>query len=77
MASLTTTPSIAGNTVSRTHGQALFEARREGIHPFCITIDEQAGEYLPHRYGAVNYVVIDAIRHLPLNVADTYRRLTT
>jgi nitric oxide reductase NorD protein len=57
--------------------QALFEARREGIHPFCITIDEQAGEYLPHMYGAVSYVVIDAIRRLPLKVADIYRRLTT
>jgi nitric oxide reductase NorD protein len=57
--------------------QALFEARREGIHPFCITIDEQAGGYLPHMYGAVNYVVIDDVRRLPLKVADIYRRLTT
>ena len=56
--------------------QALFEARREGIHPFCITIDEQAGGYLPHMYGAVNYVVIDDVRRLPLKVADVYRRLT-
>ena len=38
--------------------QALFEARRDGIHPFCITIDETAREYLPHMYGAANYIVI-------------------
>ncbi len=29
--------------------QALFEVRREGIHPFCITIDEDASEHLPHK----------------------------
>jgi len=56
--------------------QALFEARREGIHPFCITIDEQAGDYLPHMYGQVNYVVIDDVRKLPLKVSDIYRQLT-
>jgi len=57
--------------------QALFEVRREGIHPFCITIDEEASEYLPHMYGAVNYVVIDDVKKLPLKVSEIYRRLTT
>lgn len=57
--------------------QALIEAKRLGIHPFCITIDTEAREYLPHMYGAVNYTVIDEVRKLPLKVADIYRRLTT
>ena len=57
--------------------QALIEAKRIGIHPFCITIDSEAREYLPHMYGAVNYTVIDEVRKLPLKVADIYRRLTT
>jgi len=57
--------------------QALIEAKRQGIHPFCITIDKEGQEYLPHMYGAVNYVVIDEVRKLPLKVADIYRRLTT
>jgi nitric oxide reductase NorD protein len=57
--------------------QALFEARRDGIHPFCITIDDNAGEYLPHMYGAVNYVVINDVKKLPLKVSDIYRQLTT
>ena len=56
--------------------QALIEAKRLGIHPFCITIDHEAREYLPHMYGAVNYTVIDDVRKLPLKVADIYRRLT-
>jgi nitric oxide reductase NorD protein len=57
--------------------QALIEARRDGIHPFCITIDTEARDYLPHMYGAANYVVIDEVRKLPLKVSDIYRRLTS
>ena len=56
---------------------ALIEAKRDGIHSFCITIDTEAKDYLPHMYGAVNYVVIDEVRKLPLKVSDIYRRLTT
>jgi len=56
---------------------ALIEAHRSGIHPFCITIDREARDYLPHLYGAINYTVIDDVAKLPLKVADIYRRLTT
>jgi len=57
--------------------QALLEARCDNIHPFCITIDDEAGDYLPHMYGEANYVVIDDVKKLPLKVSDIYRRLTT
>ena len=57
--------------------QALIEAKRDGIHPFCITIDTEAREYLPHMYGAVNYVLVNDVRKLPLKVSDIYRRLTS
>jgi len=57
--------------------QALIEARRDGIHAFCITIDEEARDYLPHMYGAANYAVIDEVRKLPFKVSDIYRRLTS
>jgi len=56
--------------------QALIEAKRAGIHPFCITIDREARDYLPHMYGAVNYTVVDDIARLPFKVSDIYRRLT-
>jgi nitric oxide reductase NorD protein len=56
--------------------QALLEARRSGIHPFCITIDEEARDYLPRMYGAANYVLVNEVRRLPLAVANVYRRLT-
>ncbi len=57
--------------------QALMEAHRGGIHPFCLTIDREARDYLPRMYGAVNYTVIEDVARLPLKVADVYRRLTT
>ncbi|MBT5230565.1 MAG: nitric oxide reductase activation protein [Methylococcales bacterium] len=57
--------------------QALVEARRNHIHSFCITIDETANDYLPHMYGAANYIVIDDVPKLPLKVSDIYRKLTT
>lgn len=56
---------------------ALFEARRDGVHPFCITIDTDGPDYLPHMYGAANYVVIDDVAKLPLKVSDIYRQLTS
>jgi len=56
--------------------QALVEAKRSGIHPFCITIDREARDYLPHMYGAVNYTVVDDVARLPFRVSDIYRRLT-
>ncbi len=57
--------------------RALIEARRDGIHPFCITIDTEGAGYLPHMYGAVNYMVLDDVRKLPLRVSDIYRKLTS
>lgn len=57
--------------------QALFEARRGGIHPFCITIDEAGQDYLPHMYGAANYTVISDVEKLPLKVSDIYKKITS
>ncbi len=56
--------------------KALQEAQRGGIHPFCVTIDQEARDYLPHLYGAVNYTVVDEVRKLPLKITEIYRRLT-
>ena len=56
---------------------ALLELRRDGVHPFCITIDKEGGDYLPYMYGVANYTCIDDVRKLPLKVADIYRKLTT
>jgi len=57
--------------------QALIEAKRKGIHPFCITIDKAEHQYLSHMYGAVNYVFIDDLTKLPVKIPEIYRKLTT
>lgn len=57
--------------------QALFEARLAGVHPFCITIDEQGPDYLPHMYGAANYTLVADVARLPAKVSEIYRRLTS
>ncbi|MDZ7596108.1 MAG: VWA domain-containing protein [Thiobacillus sp.] len=56
---------------------ALLEAARTGIHPFCITLDREARDYLPHMYGAARYIILDDVRQLPVKVTDIYRRITT
>jgi len=56
--------------------RALIEAKFLGIHPFCITIDNEAMDYLQHMYGAVNFAVINHVDKLPYKVSDIYRRIT-
>ena len=56
---------------------ALREARREKIHLFCVTVDREGADYLPHMYSDANFVVVDDIRTLPQKLPQLYRRLTT
>ncbi|MGE4559943.1 MAG: nitric oxide reductase activation protein NorD, partial [Desulfobulbus sp.] len=56
---------------------ALLEAKAAGIHPFCITIDRQAHEYMNHMYGEVNSIFIDKIKQLPARMSEIYRALTS
>src|SRR5262249_14604498 len=56
---------------------ALREARQRGVHPFCITIDREAGGYVRKMYGDVQFVVIDHLEALPMRLPQIYQRLTT
>lgn len=56
--------------------EAILEARRAGLHPFCITIDEEAGEYLPYIFGSSGYVLIHNPLQLPKQLARLYVQLT-
>ena len=56
--------------------QAVLEARRQGLVPFCITIDKQAGDYLPYMFGAHGYTLIRQPEQLPLRLPQLYRQLT-
>ncbi|MGD9850828.1 MAG: nitric oxide reductase activation protein NorD [Nitrospirales bacterium] len=55
---------------------ALREARLKGIHPFCITIDQAATDYVKRMYGDVGYLVVDEIDSLPTRLPKIYQRLT-
>ncbi len=56
--------------------RALLETGFRGIHPYCITIDREASDYLPYMYGRANYSIVDRVEKLPLQVSDIYRRIT-
>ncbi|MCU7247497.1 nitric oxide reductase activation protein NorD [Pseudomonas koreensis] len=56
--------------------EAVREARRQGLTPFCITIDREAGAYLPYMFGANGYTLIRQPEQLPLRLPQLYRQLT-
>lgn len=56
---------------------ALQEARREGIHPFCVTIDREADQYVRRMYNHVEYTVIDRVELLPSKLPRIYQRVST
>jgi nitric oxide reductase NorD protein len=55
---------------------AIVAARRLGLTPFCVTIDERGNDYLPHLFGAGGYVVIRRPAELPAQLPLLYARLT-
>jgi len=56
---------------------ALLEAAAAGIHPFSITIDHHAHEYMEHMCGRGNYILLDDVAKLPARMPEIYRVLTT
>jgi len=56
--------------------QAVLEARRSGLEPFCVTIDEKGNDYLPYLFGKGGYVVIRRPSDLPKQLPLLYARLT-
>jgi nitric oxide reductase NorD protein len=55
---------------------AIQEARRQGLRPFCVTIDKQGRDYLPHIFGSSGYVVIRRPSELPQQLPLLYAQLT-
>jgi nitric oxide reductase NorD protein len=56
--------------------QAIREARKQGLEPFCVTIDTRANDYLPHLFGTSGYLVIHKPTQLPKALPMLYARLT-
>ncbi|MFO1429747.1 MAG: VWA domain-containing protein [Candidatus Competibacteraceae bacterium] len=55
---------------------AVLETRRQGLTPFCITIDRQADDYLPHLFGPSGYIVVRKAADLPRELPRLYAQLT-
>lgn len=56
--------------------QAILEARRSGIKPFCITVDQKAEDYLPYIFGSDAFSVITRPTQLPISLPHLYYQLT-
>ncbi|MFQ5644730.1 MAG: nitric oxide reductase activation protein NorD [Thiogranum sp.] len=57
--------------------RAIQEAHEHGLRPFCVTIDEKAGDYLPYLFGSSSYVLVRNAGELPAKLPLLYARLTT
>ncbi len=55
--------------------QAFLEARRAGLRPFCITVDREAGDYLPYLFGRHHYALVRNAAELPLRLSLLYAQL--
>ncbi len=54
---------------------AVKEAVAKGVHPFCVTVDTMANQYLPQIFGPGHYLVLDHINSLPNKLPEIYLRL--
>jgi nitric oxide reductase NorD protein len=62
--------------IEDTH-QAIKEANKLGIKPFCITVDQEAQSYLPYIFGSNGYTVILRPDQLPVRLPQLYHQLTS
>lgn len=56
---------------------SIIEARRAGIRPFCVTIDREGIDYLPHVFGPAGFAVLRKPEDLPRRLPLLYAQLTT
>jgi nitric oxide reductase activation protein len=54
---------------------AVKEAVNAGVHPFCITVDMLANQYLPQIFGRGHYLVLDNVGSLPAKLPEIYLKL--
>jgi nitric oxide reductase activation protein len=55
---------------------ALTEARRDGVTPFCLTVDKEGHDYLRAMCQDMGYEVLADINNLPKRLPALYRHLT-
>jgi nitric oxide reductase NorD protein len=55
--------------------QAIAEARAQGVHVFCLTVDREAPRYAPRIFGPAGFAVLRRPDQLPEVLVDVLRRL--
>ena len=55
---------------------AFLQAKREGIKPFCVTIDSEANDYLPYIFGEQGYCIVTDPTRLSRILPRLYIQLT-
>ncbi len=55
---------------------AFDEARKEGVQPFCLTVDKNGHDYLKTMMQDMSYEVLSDIAMLPTRLPQLYRQLT-
>src|SRR5262245_10504953 len=56
--------------------QALLEAKRRRIRPFCLTIDRNGEDYLRRMCDEISYEVVTKVEELPIRLVAVYPKLT-
>ncbi|MCP1198383.1 nitric oxide reductase activation protein NorD [Notoacmeibacter sp. MSK16QG-6] len=56
--------------------QAVQEASRAGITPFCLTLDPGADAYVQRIFGAHNAIIVERVERLPERLPQLYAALT-
>ncbi len=55
--------------------KAVLEARRQEVRVFGVTIDREAGRYIPHLFGRGGYAIVQRPEHLSLALPGIYRQI--
>ena len=55
---------------------AQHEARRAGVRPFCVTVDDRARDCLPYLFGSNAWMLVRNAGELPAKLPLLYARLT-
>jgi len=56
--------------------KSVDEARHDGIHTYCFSLDPGADRYVSRIFGPRNYMVVDHIRSLPEKILTVYAGLS-
>lgn len=57
--------------------QAILEARKAGVTPYCVTVDPEGHDYLPYLFGRDSFAVVTEHEQLPRVLPRVYLNLST